>query len=265
MAAPAAVASHGDATHGAAPHSASDEPTKIHPVNVSTPHPYDASTNYTWEIHVEGASSISVHFERYEVPGYYSSFRDECRGDEIILSDVNTGEELDRICGTPRDAGEDFWTQDFETDTLNITLAADDRNEGYGFDIYEVAADGARPLFSVPYSEQPRAYASPTVSAEPDPFQHERSSASASISGYANWGEGTSASQTTSASAGEYWDCSGLSCEEVDGYQFEDRTSVQAAGTGVDLLFETALDNEGEVRYVQLRCAIDGDDHCQPG
>lgn len=264
--APPGVATHGDPTHGVAPHTVLDDPTKIHVQNISTPHPYPSSQTFEWNIHVEEASSLSIHFERYDVRGF--EFLGECSGSEVTVRNGDTGEVLETFCGTPRGAGNDFWTQSYAAD--NLTLELDTGTvfgEPYGFDIYEVASDGAQPVASVPYSDDIRVSVSPSVNANPDPFQPEKSTAALFLSGSASVGD-DEARKSTGVQAGEFFICSGFTCERVKGYRVRDRTSASVGGTSAStnvdiLLIEDDSEPTGyRLVVAEFSCRIDGEEHC---
>lgn len=208
--APAALA---DPTQGVAPHSVGDSPLDIHAVAVSTPHPYELYVSYEWTITVEGADTLAVHFERYDVNGYFSWWTNSCQGSLLTILDAHTDEVLDSYCGAQWE--NDFWTVDFPTDSVRLVLTTGGWEAGYGFDVYEVAANGARPVASVPYSSNPSIDAYPAASASVDPFAPENSAASERVSVVASWGD-ASLDASQSVEFGRFWDCS-LFCEEVDG------------------------------------------------
>lgn len=173
-----AAATHDDPTHGVVPHSVGDNPANIHPVDISTPHPYaadgyeDEGEVMSWAVQISGAESLSVHFENGDVAGYY--WKGVCYGTWVNVTDGNTGDTLGAWCGSEfvgfawREHGfeENFWTDHYPTDHLVITLEVGGDVEGnYGFDIYEVASDGAEAVAEYPGIPDPTV---PTVEYDVD-------------------------------------------------------------------------------------------------
>ncbi|HVL80034.1 MAG TPA: hypothetical protein VM840_00400 [Actinomycetota bacterium] len=266
---PAALAHH-DPTHGVAPHTVGDRPTAIHPVGVGTPHPYPAEEELSYEIRVPGVDSLSLHFERYEVEGFYDHFAGECWGGSITISDASSGIVLEQICGTyvvGQDRhlhGNDFWTADLATDHVQLTFSTGSPwREQYGFDIYEVASNGARPVASLPYSSQVSGSVNPQVQYAVDPFDPASSTASAQLGAGAGYGD-TSFAFDVSLEHGRYYDCS-LYCMEREGSRARAGAGFTAGGQSLDLGGQLALprDPEGPGGYgapePSGRCARNGD------
>lgn len=261
VAVPGGLASHADPTHGTAPHSVSIEPTKMHPVDVSTPHPYPNQATLSWTVEVEDADSLSVHFERYDVNGRESR-RGGCYGSQVTLSDADTGETLDTICGnTP--GQEDFWTPFYDANRIEITLdTARAWSDHYGFDVYEVAADGALAFTSVPYSEEPRAGGDADADAEPDPFLPTHSSALVYATGEAGYSS-TEAHGTGQVGIGKYLDCSTFYCREKSGnrVQLAGGASVGTVTADGEVLLTVEEDEDAPGGYSVtpvVTCDIDG-------
>lgn len=258
---PGAVASHEDPTHGVAPHTASEDPTNIHPVNVSTPHPYPRGQTFSWTVDIEDAESLSVHFERYDVNGREDR-RGGCTGSEVLLSDADSGEVLDTICGnTP--GTDDFWTPFYDTDHLQIELQTNrGAGDNYGFDVYEVASDGAQALASVPYSPTPDADTETETGAELDPFRPTESHALAFVSAEASYAA-TGANGDGQAGVGKYLDCSTFFCREKEGnrVQLGGGGSVGTTSANADasvLVEEDEGEPAGYSASPEISCTFDG-------
>ncbi len=220
---PTALAGHGDPTHGVVPHSIGDSPTDIHPVDVSTPHPYPQNEVLTYELRIEGVEALAIHFERYDVDGSYSTFSQECSGGQIRVLDGATTLELETICGDQflssgdRAGSNDFWTPDYPTEHLVLEFSTGQSfSESYGFDVYEVASNGARPIASVPYSAEASAFADPRASYTVDPFDPRGSAASAYAGVGAAYGD-TSGRVDAGADYGRFFVCGGFICMEREG------------------------------------------------
>lgn len=268
LAAPPAVADHGDPTHGVVPHSVGDQPLDIHPVAISTPHPYPDGETYTWEVTVDGASSLAVHLERYEVNGFYSSFSQTCFGSLVRILDAATGLELDAYCGRTHIATRtfirtnDFWTDDFPTDRITIEFATSGSGERfYGFDVYEVAANGARPVVSVPYSAGADVFANHTVRYTLDPFAPEDTTANVRVQARASYGQAR-ADNDTRAEYGSFFVCEFI-CTEVEGLRTLQSVEFDVAGHSLvlDVLVFLPKDESSPTGFgdpqVSVACEID--------
>lgn len=215
LALPAAVADHGDPLHGVAPHSVSASPTDIHAVAISTPHPYEIGVSYTWSVTVEGADSLSIHFERLALNGYFAWWDGTCYGSMLRVVDAATGEAHVEWCGAQSE--NDVWTPAMPTDSVVIELVTDGWESAYGFDVYEVATNGAQPIASVPYSSTPSAGVFPGLDVSADPFAPDASRARVDVLVLADWGP-LDVDVSQAVSYGTFWHCR-LSCEEIDGSQ----------------------------------------------
>ena len=213
LALPAATADHGDPLHGVAPHSLAASPTDIHPVAISTPHPYELGVTYAWDVTVDGAQSLSIHFERLALNGYFASWDNTCYGSLLRILDAETGTVHVEWCGAQSD--NDVWSPAVPTGSVVIELVTDGWESAYGFDVYEVAANGAEPIASVPYSSTPSVGAYPGVDASADPFAPESSRAFVDVLLLAEWGA-VDVDARQRLAYGTFWHC-GLSCEEIDG------------------------------------------------
>lgn len=269
---PTALADHGDPTHGTLPHSVGDSPTNIHPVDVSTPHPYPQNEVFTYELRVDGADSLAIHFERYAVDGFYSTFSQQCFGGLIRILDGATALELEAICGDrflgsgERAGSNDFWTPDYPTDHLVLEFSTGQSfSESYGFDVYEIASNGARPIVSVPYSAEATAYADPRADYTVDPFDPRRSAASAYAGLGAAYGD-TSGRVDAGADYGRFFVCGGFICMEREGARVRAGAELNALDHWLLLQLQIFMPRDdssptglGEPELGGA-CVIDGDD-----
>lgn len=251
------MATHEDPTHGVAPHSVAYDPANVHPVDISTPHPYEDGNVYTYEIQasdpVEGAAeSLSVHFENTVIDGYYSSWSG-CNGDWLNITDGNTGDLLDSWCGNAVPAGYDgdFWTDDYPTDHVVITLdTTEDAGTANGFDIYEAVSDGAQVAYTTHNAWGEKLSPSVSVtslgtSADVDPYADDPSEdagASATVQP-----EGYVANLQTDTyvrvEVGEWDHCEGWSCHSHSGIH------VQTFGEQGSDEWLTVYDSDGNVLF----------------
>lgn len=258
---PLAAATHGDPTHGILPHSVTDDPTGIQPVSVSTPHPYEQGTTQTWEITADGADSISVHFERYEIDGRYNKWVGGCSGSEVHIYDANTGIQLETFCGRSFNQDNDFWTKHYATDAITIELDATGWGGQYGFDVYEVALDGAEPITSIPYSEQVDADSGRNIDTRIDPFQPTDSNAKGYVSVDGAYGP-VEISTRTDAAQGDVTICQGWICQDYKGTWVQHDTTIEADGTTSSAYVEALiLEDDSEptgyrVDHLVVSCSI---------
>jgi hypothetical protein len=95
-------------------------------------HPYSNDFEQTWPpIQSDGATQIRLHFDSLKLARVDGP---SSRNDKLILSD-KYGEKLktyESVFGVDE---HDFWTDWYETDTLNVTLDTDSSGTDYGFKI----------------------------------------------------------------------------------------------------------------------------------
>ncbi len=98
--------------------------TEILVANVESDHPYANNERKTWTIHQEGAAKIRVHFSRIDLENGY---------DWIAIAAAN--QEPQYVSGHHRD----FWSREFEGDTVTITLHSDYSVTDWGFRVTAIA------------------------------------------------------------------------------------------------------------------------------
>ncbi len=99
------------------------------PSTAATPHPYASNSILHWTLSVPGAARISVHFSRFET---------EANFDVMTLKD-KTGKVVATMSGTK---GEVF-SPVIEGDTVNIDFTSDGSVDGWGFEVQDIAFQGA--------------------------------------------------------------------------------------------------------------------------
>lgn len=97
---------------------------------VETPHPYPNDANLTYEVHVDGADALSLHFRNFSIETGYD------------------GVWLEQPDGTPiarlsQEGGAEFWSPYVPGDTVVVRLDSDSFVNRYGFEIDAVDAPGA--------------------------------------------------------------------------------------------------------------------------
>ncbi len=99
-------------------------PTAANPL--SSPHPYTEKMHKDYTIKIDGAKSVAVFFDRFELEKNYDfvQFKDASGNTVASWTGVHNGEFSPAVAG----------------DTLTMTIVSDDTVDAYGFDISKVAA-----------------------------------------------------------------------------------------------------------------------------
>lgn len=207
------VLAHHDPTHGVAPHGVAA--SGVVPVDIGTPHPYPYGRVYEWSVRVEDAQTLSVHFERYDVNGWFSPWLGRCTGSVLTIMDGRDGAVLEELCG--EQPARDFWTRDFATDTLVLRFATEGiYGDHYGFDVHEVGVDGARPLVAIPYGPTLTVDADPEAGLSLDPWNLPQTGVTLGVEAEARHGD-IAADGVAHASLGRFRQCGFLGCTTSQG------------------------------------------------
>lgn len=94
-------------------------------VSVSSPHPYADNYDESWEVSVEGASQVAVHFSKFETENNY---------DKVYIMDAD-GNVIDTMTGNNTGA----FSAVVPGNKVVVRLVSDRSVSGYGFDIDKVA------------------------------------------------------------------------------------------------------------------------------
>ena len=93
--------------------------------SLSSPHPYEKDFDQTWEVSLEGAKMISVHFSRFET---------ENKFDKVYIMDAD-GKVLSEMSGNNDGA----FSVAVSGSSMSIRLVSDSSVNKYGFDIDKIA------------------------------------------------------------------------------------------------------------------------------
>ncbi len=91
---------------------------------IESEHPYQNSYTHTWTIHEPGASKIKLHFTRLDMERGYDWVAVAANGQAPVYYDGQRGE---------------FWTSEFDGDTVAVTIHTDRSVTKWGFKVGEVA------------------------------------------------------------------------------------------------------------------------------
>lgn len=98
--------------------------------SLSTPHPYTAKLDTTYEVRVPGAKKIAVYFDRFEVEGMFGG---------QVYDFVEFMDEAGVVVGTFYGNHDQEYSETVEGEVIKIRLKTDELYHLYGFDITKVA------------------------------------------------------------------------------------------------------------------------------
>ncbi len=97
---------------------------------LSTPHPYTAKLDTTYEVRIPGAKKIAVYFDKFEVENMFGG---------QIYDFVDFMDESGTVVGTFYGNHDQEYSETVEGEVLKIRIKTDELYHLYGFDITKVA------------------------------------------------------------------------------------------------------------------------------
>ncbi len=91
------------------------------PYSLSSPHPYSAGMNVTWNVSMKSYSKIAVHFSKLALEDSF----------DVLYVKNSSGDVIQELTGNATD----LWSNAAYGDTVMLNFVSDDNVEGWGFEV----------------------------------------------------------------------------------------------------------------------------------